>query len=283
MKSPQPKTTFEAIGKILGVFPNIASLILGGTALAYLIGWLYAKEYFGVFGARWLLAELPTSALLGYSSQSVAFLLFLCYLATLDLEESDKTEKWMTAVSGKGRKIIIFFLVLQIVFQSFKWQMAYIITSYLFATAMTFYAAASFGRLIIEMKNPKFKWNLVSTYLTFGILLSGLYFAPTNLGRAKGLSDIDPSSMNLPVVKIRNIDAEFKLLHQRDGTFYVFTRDTTKYYPEILVIGKADVISIQKKRRVDKDSPAELDQTDNDSARVNLRNSDKQVSENNSR
>lgn len=271
MKPQESNSTFEAIDRLLSFFPKIVSLFLGGTTLAYLVGWLYAKEYFEVFGATWLLDELSTNTLLSYSWRSVAFLIFLCYLATLDLEESDKTEGWMSVVTSRGRTIIFVFAVMQVTFRFFDLKTAYIIVSRIFAMAMAVYAVSSFGLLVVQMKNRDFKWNLRSTYLTYGILLGGFYLAPTNLGRAEGYIDIDRSSLTLPVVKLKNNYAEFRLLYQRNDTFYIFTPDTTDNLPNILVKDKNEIEFIGKKERnkkVSKKAPTEFQGPHKDSINV---------------
>lgn len=247
MVSQRSYTTFEAIDRILNTLPRIASLVIGVTALGYLVGWLYAKEYFKVFGATWLLSELSTSELLSYSVIPIGFLLFFLYLATLDLEQSDWTEKWMSAVVKYGFAILITIFVFQVVFDILNQRTLYVFGSHAFALAMYLYAVSSFGLLVIQFRKPKFKWNLLSTYLTYGILLGGLYFAPLYLGKAKGYSDIDPSHTSLPIVQLKNIDKKFLLLHHNKGTFYIFLADSSQNYPNILLIDKTLVKSIKKK------------------------------------
>ena len=240
MDGKKAYTTFESIERIINALPRIASLIVGSTAFAYLIGFIYAKAYFEVFGATWLVTELSTGSLLSNSLVPIAFLLFLCYLAILDLEEKDETEKWMSAVVRYGRIIIISFIVLQVTLHLLKLRTVFVIISYIFA-------AASFGLLVIKLKEPKFKWNLSSTYLTYGILIGGFYFAPSNMGTARGYVDINPSTSKLPIVQLRDNEKEFRLVYHKNDTYYIFLQENTEEYPNILLIDKSQIKAIRKK------------------------------------
>lgn len=246
MDKKEPNTTFDGIDRILGFFPRIASVLLGATALAYVIGWLYAKAYFAVFGADWLLDELSANTLLGYTWTPVSAFVFLCYLTTLDLEEGEgnNTEKGMSSVVNSGRVIVVLFIILQTAFLAFDWKLIFILVSYTFACVMIFYSAASYGLLVIQLKQKDHKWNLLSTYLTFGIILGAFYLAPTNMGKANAYIDIRKTSDGLPIVKIKNKNNTYRLLYHKNNSYYVFDPETVYKYPIVEVMGNSQIEGI---------------------------------------
>lgn len=245
-KEAKTLTTFESIGRIINALPKMVSLILGGTALAYVVGWIYAKAYLGVFGANWLLTELSPISLLGNSCAPIALLLFFCYTATIDLEEGAKTERWMIAVVNYGRVLIISFMVVSFTVYVLKLKTVFMLISITFAFAMFLYAAACFGLLVVALRDPKHKWNLLSTYLAFGILMGGFYMAPTNLGLARGNSNINPSTSKLPIVQLKDSKKEYRLLHHNNDTYYIFSLDKKKIFPDILLIDKREIKAIKR-------------------------------------
>ncbi len=149
-----------------------------------------------------------------------------------------------------GKVIILFFILLQIIFESLKHRTAYIILSYIFAIIMTLYAASSFGLLVVEMRKPKFKWNLSTTYLTYGILLPGFYLAPSNMGKASGFAHINPSSSKLPIVLLKDSKEKYRLLQHNavNDTYYIFEPEKTQDYPRIHLVDKSQIKSIKKKK-----------------------------------
>ena len=67
-KEDQPtQSIFEGAKHLLQGLPKVAAGVVGLSGFAYLIGWVYARSYFSVFGAEWLTTEISVLTLMGYS------------------------------------------------------------------------------------------------------------------------------------------------------------------------------------------------------------------------
>lgn len=252
-------TLFESIGRIINVLPKIASLTVGITAFAYLIGWLQAKAYFSAFGASWLLSELSVQSLLGYSWVPLTILLFFCYLTTLDLTEGKTTKvKNILFTLKYGRILIITIFIIQMVLISLKINSLQIFISYTLVFIMIYYSTSAYGYLILSLQNPKFKWDLPSTYLTFIILFCGLYLVPTNLGRSSAYRNLDPERSTLPKIQLKSdSQPNLRLLHKSGDMYYSFILSGNKDYPEIIILNGSQIHIIQGIKTVKKKSKSQ--------------------------
>ena len=61
------QSIFDGAKRLLQGIPKVAAAIVGLSTFAYIIGWVYAQAYFSVFGAKWLITEIPILTLMGYS------------------------------------------------------------------------------------------------------------------------------------------------------------------------------------------------------------------------
>ncbi|WIG55862.1 MAG: hypothetical protein OJF61_001650 [Rhodanobacteraceae bacterium] len=78
LQKPDGQKVIEGIGKIFGVFPRIAGVIVGFTALAYMIGWYESKAYYTEIGASWAV-ELLTASQVMHAGENFIFFSFLSF------------------------------------------------------------------------------------------------------------------------------------------------------------------------------------------------------------
>jgi hypothetical protein len=81
------ESIFDGTKRLLRGIPQVAAGIVGLSGFAYIIGWVYAQSYFSVFGAKWLITEIPVLTLMSYSWWPVIVVLFFVYLGLTDLAE----------------------------------------------------------------------------------------------------------------------------------------------------------------------------------------------------
>ncbi len=90
-KEDQPtQSILEGVKRLFQGLPKVTATIFGLSGFAYLIGWIYARSYFSVFGAEWLMTEIPTLTIMSYSWWPVVVVLFYAYLGITALAEIEE-------------------------------------------------------------------------------------------------------------------------------------------------------------------------------------------------
>lgn len=243
---------------LLNAIPKVASGLVGLSGFAYIIGWVYAQSYFSVFGAKWLITEIPVLTLMGYSWWPVLVLLFFTYLGITELAEIESKGKGNIEDSRRFKlnyKILnyggLIFAAIGVT-DYFIGEIGYPnlarILSFINIVVVIWMATSAFEILAFRLGNSFSQANLSIAYLTYTIIAFGLYFTPTQMGRNSALQDKEQDAFSLPYVSIRDEPTkEFKLLMLSSERFFIFPTKYDSTFPPIQIVVASQVQSIQKK------------------------------------
>ena len=238
----QEITTEEGLAKALERFfkilPSFLSIILGFTAIAYIIGWIQAKSYYTAFNAPWIVSELSGIDILTFSWLPLSQLIFFIYLGITDLMVNKNRYKTTFFILRHGWYFIIIVFIANIILDNFQFEvLKKIVGGISLPLLFTLYAAASFELLIINLQKKDFKWNLLNIYIIYGIVVFGFYFLPTQIGKDEAKRDLDINKTKLQKVILYNDNRDnLRLLKSNRELFYVVALDTNSHTPKIQVI-----------------------------------------------
>ncbi len=196
-KEDQPtQSIFEGAKHLLQGLPKVAAGIVGLSGFAYLIGWVYARSYFSVFGAEWLTTEIPVLTLLGYSWWPVVVVLFFAYLGITDLAEVENkgsvenSHRFKTSlrVFNNGRWVFIVLVITDIVIGMMGYPSLARILSFFTVIIVVAMATSALEILAFRLSKPDLQISLPIVTLTYAIIFFGFYCAPIQMGRNAALA-----------------------------------------------------------------------------------------------
>ena len=237
------------LGRLFTGLPTVTSVLVGFTALAYVIGWLHAKEYFDAFGAPWIVSEISTVGLLAFSWLPVAQLLFFAYLGITDLMESRTRYKTTYFVLRHGWWFVLVLFLLKLVSDLSGFNRVEEEIDAVLPMCFVLLAGASIEAILIRLQQKEFKLELRAIYLIFGVVLFGFYFLPTQMGKNDAKRDRDPIRSILPqVILVGDERQNLRLLASNEGRFYIAAIESEKVNPQILVVDQTRIQFIAKKK-----------------------------------
>lgn len=256
------QTIFDGANRLLHGIPKVAAGIVGLSGFAYIIGWVYAQSYFSVFGAKWLVTEIPVLTLVGYSWWPVIVVLFFAYLGITDLAdiesksgvEDSRRFKTTHGVLNYGRWVYVAVTIADVIIGMIGYPTVARILSFISMVLVVAMATSAVEILAFRLSKPSFEINLPIVYLTYAIIFFGLYLAPTQMGRNAALQDKAPESLSLPFVVLRDDPTKvFKLLMSSGERFYIFPIKYDSAYPPIQIVTSSQIQSVQE--RIKRESP----------------------------
>jgi|GEM_PF-4798552 len=241
---------FQALSRILGVLPRVASGLIAFGSVAYIVGWIEARSYFNQFGASWLTEELSATNLLTHSWTPLVLLLFFMWLGITDLAEGGAWRAKATLYTLRyGWYIPFVLLIIEAILNTYILNKPFFLLSHLNAIIWIFVAGAAFEAIILSLQTRNLSWDHLSASLIYAVVVLGLYFTPDALGRSQGLKDRDPQFSSLPILKLHSETPtanDLRLLFFSGDRFYAIQLADKKTFPEILILNRSDVLSIQK-------------------------------------
>ncbi|MCB0335747.1 MAG: hypothetical protein KDD62_05555, partial [Bdellovibrionales bacterium] len=195
-------TVISAFSRFLNTIPKVGSALIGALGFGYLLGWLRARAYFSTFGADWLLSEMSSSSLLGFSFFPVAFLSFLVIAQLSDLATDRRSPlrqlnifKWATII---WMIFSVACMTADIFLGEFTAGFKRLNASMQMVAYMTF-AIVMLGSLLLRIERQG-KWDSKLLWTSFLIAYLGLYYAPQQLGKADAMRDTNPKTTQLPAI-----------------------------------------------------------------------------------
>ena len=250
--APKPAVTTEkgladAVSRFFQILPTIASIIVGFTAFAYIIGWLHARSYFDGFGAPWVVSEISTTTLLGFSWLPLSQLFFFIYLGVTDLMESSTRYKMTIFILRHGWWFVLLLYLIAFILGLTKFQAVGDAIESFLPLSFTLVAAAAVESILIRLQQREFKWELGTIYLVYGVVLFGFYYLPIQMGKNDAKRDRDPQRSSLAEIRLRDDERQnLRLLATSSNRFYVVALDSSNAAPEIRVVDFTQVQHIVK-------------------------------------
>ncbi|MDR4497634.1 MAG: hypothetical protein MRK02_06900 [Candidatus Scalindua sp.] len=250
------QSIFDGARRLLHRIPKVAAGIVGLSGFAYVIGWVYVQSYFSVFGAKWLITEIPVLTLMGYSWWPVIVVLFFAYLGITDLAEIESKRsvedsrrfKWTCGVLNYGRWIFTAIVITDLIIGEIGYPVLARILSFISMAIVIAMATSAFEILAFRLSKSSLQISLSIVYLTYAIICFGFYLAPTQMGRNAALQDKAPETLSLPFVVLRDEPAKvFRLLTSSGERFYIFPTKYDATYPPIQIVTASQIQSVQKR------------------------------------
>lgn len=255
-KDQSAQSIFDGAKRLLHGIPKVAAGVVGLSGFAYIIGWIYAQAYFSVFGAKWLITEIPVLTLMGYSWWPVVVVLFFAYLGITDLAEieskSSIEDSWRykttRGVLNYGRWVFIAIIIADVIIGMIGYPTLARILSFIGVFIVVAMATSAFEILAFRLSKPSLQISLSIVSLTYAIIFFGIYAAPTQMGRNAALRDKATESLSLPFVVLRDDQTKlFRLLMSSGDRFYIFPTKYDTAYPPIQIVTASQIQSVQQR------------------------------------
>ena len=209
------KTPYEATLVIFKSLTKIGAWLLSLAGFAYLIGWFQASAYFRYLGASWILNDMSTLSIISYSWIPLLVFVFFLYLGLWDISQArTRKVKADKTILKYSISIMILLIVINFIFQNLELVEIYRISTIFLIVFYFFYAIICMHVLITELQEQTFKWNTFINALIYGIVIFGLYQAPTKIGEFNAQEDIDLKLSKLPQVIMKtHLKEDIRLLY----------------------------------------------------------------------
>lgn len=199
---PDTETTLRATNNTLGLLSKMASLIVGLTFLAYIIGWGYSSAYYDSLGAKWATSMLIPKQII----QSSVFIIFIIamtvFYSVLGLV--------LKMLNGKKLRNHSFFWAILSILSCFIPLMLQNYVNAIFLATVTMFGgyflviAVGFfiGELISSHAEYNNQWGSNEVYLVCMIIIWGVVWAPNLIGKANATID-ENSNYSFPKVRLQ--------------------------------------------------------------------------------
>ncbi|HBB2682975.1 TPA: hypothetical protein J9677_002357, partial [Escherichia coli] len=92
---PNTDNTLRATGVVLGLLSQLAGLIVGFTALAYIIGWKEASAYYSELGAPWVTSLLTPTQVMQTSIPLISTIAVVTLISVAELASQNIGVRWL--------------------------------------------------------------------------------------------------------------------------------------------------------------------------------------------
>jgi len=201
MNSDDRSPTIAALASVTVVIAQLGGVVLGVSAVAYLIGHNYLSAYFGVVEAPWALSYF-TSDQIAREGIGITLLVAIIFLLSLiglmkGTSSSDSLEKWAKWLAAIGAVPLIVAIAGPYIYLSAK-----ISTSLSIIAGVSFAisAGATLGELVGRLRDSNSEWKGHHLSLIMFIYLFAVAQAPSVSGRAKAEIDMNVGESALPYI-----------------------------------------------------------------------------------
>jgi len=183
---------------VFGLLPQLAGLVVGLGAVAYVIGWREATAFYNGLGAPWATSLLTTSQVTRSSIWIVSmiglFFVLSVYMLTQQSTSAKSLRLWSVLFMGIAAALyIVFFFVPPA-------------AAGLFAAGMSMCWSCStgltLGELVASLATSKMQWHAYHVYLLYFVVTFGLVFVSDTLGSLRAKTILETRGARLAEVKI---------------------------------------------------------------------------------
>jgi len=252
MEQDHELSFFTALRDVTLSIPKLISGVVSFVFIAYLVGYQYAKGYFGVFGAEWLVSELSIFKLLAYSAIPLMSLLVIFWFGVLlasDPREENVIRRVIIFTFSKGWLILLPLLVLEVIVNQQILNQPVPVISYINALCWSYFVVMALIALILAKKESRLMWDMGSAVLTYVVLVIGLFSVPLFKGQSDAIHVMDSKNAGLPVITLKMFSTEnihLRLLLNSGDRFYAVNMKMASKVPEIVILDRSEIKSISK-------------------------------------
>jgi hypothetical protein len=185
-----------ATSRLLGLLPQLASILVVVSAVGYWIGWKIARTYYDELGAPWVTEMLSPSQLAQGATAWMTAFASVWLGSIFALHQRTATTRGLKWTSIALLAIASLMSLLSILFKQEAGILA--IVGGLF---WIFGLALTAGELVGQLVDANERWDNNSLYLAYFLFAFGLSWFPYEIGHANAVSDTSGSS-NLPTVMV---------------------------------------------------------------------------------
>jgi hypothetical protein len=204
----------------------LATSIVGFTALAYIIGWIYARSYYNTFNASWLVPELNSIEIISYSWKSVVGLMIGFYNGLIILMENPKRIKYLRQIFDWGTLSIVLIYLVFLILSFWKINIDNTINALLQIPFLITTLAVIFILIFPQQVNVGRNSFLILIYCAF--LLWGSFHYIDYRGKSDARIDLDIEHSTLSKVKLKFDGRQsLKIFKLKGNIFYVVDLDSS--------------------------------------------------------
>lgn len=193
LTKPNLPTTIKATAAVLGLLPQIAGLVVGLTAVAYLVGWRETTAFYNGLGAPWATAMLTSSQVMRSSIWIVGgiglFFIMSVYLLSQGAASSKSLRLWSIIFMGVAGALYIAF------------QFTPPVVSGILAACMSicwsWSTGLALGELVASLAANQVQWHAYHMYLIYFVVTFGLVYVSDTLGNVHARTIVETQGQHL--------------------------------------------------------------------------------------
>lgn len=222
-KELEKVAVIAAGARLFSQIPQLAGMVAGLTAFAYLIGWREVSAYYAHLGAPWAAGLLPSSVVMQTSVDSITVLAMTCFFSFHLYSSGSIGSKGLLRALMVSTAIAIVAVAISAL--GHKWFSADIVNKSAKAAAgmWAVYAGLMFTFLIVGLAEKGLQWDAHHLLLAYLVLFIGCWAAPAQLGKARAMVDADPAASALPTVLTKDLPhgPRWKLVAAIEGHLFL--------------------------------------------------------------
>ncbi len=213
---------FRDLGSRLG---RLLTSLAGCSAIAFVMGWVYYRTYFSMFGWSWLVSEVRTGELLA-AALFPAGILGVC--AAISFRDATRSVDWRRQSAGEIRFFVVAFVALGIA-ALIAASKRYLGLAEILNGATYMPIGYVFGNLIVDLaregtsRQPRhWVWLPLTLIMVLG---AATYYLPSQAGRVAGVKALQRPERLPRVVFGDSTDQEWRRLHSVGDLFFLVRVD----------------------------------------------------------
>jgi hypothetical protein len=193
---PNSQSIAKATATVLGLLPQVAGLVLGLSALAYIVGWREMSAFYGGLGAPWAASLLTTVQVTTSSIWIVSgiglFFLVAIYLLSQRAASASSLRRWSIILMVAALAMYLTFLLTPVGVARY------------FAAGMSicwsWSTGLALGELVGSLAENNLKWHSYHVHVLYFVLTFGLIYVSDILGSAQAKTLLDSQGARFPDV-----------------------------------------------------------------------------------
>src|SRR6185312_3183367 len=198
VSKPNLPTTIKAAAAVLGLLPQLAGLIVGLTAVAYVVGWRETTAFYNGLGAPWVTNLLVASQVIRSSIWIVSGIGFFFVVSIYMLSQG--------AASAKSLRLwsLIFMGIAIALYIAFQFTPPAISGLLAAGTSIcwSWSTGLALGELVASLAANQVQWHAYHVSILYFVVITGLIFVSDTLGRIHAQTVVETQGKDLALVTI---------------------------------------------------------------------------------
>jgi hypothetical protein len=232
--------------QVIGLLPQIAGLIVGLSAIAYLTGWRDQSAYFTALGVPWALSLLSPTRIMQASTDLVTLLALISFIGFLMVAEGKVSASTLKKAALCTAIIAVIAVLATVGLKRWGTSAAVYISASIASLMWAAFAGIMVSRLIASLVDEELRWDIHHLWSMYAIIFYGIWMSPSQSGAARAERDLDLDSTKLATVLTTQAPngPRWQLVTSFDSQVLVMQQGNIQGDRRFRLVSNADVIAI---------------------------------------